>query len=115
VPAAAALVKVPLTPKRIPGFDAALAPVGAARRYSVGGNVAWVAWAEGLRLADLDHMLSAQGLSGLVVRGSLGRTVLGTITGDAFARRVKVALDPAGRFPPLPWDTTAPSASREAS
>jgi len=115
VPAAAALVKVPLTPKRIPALDAALAWVGAERRYSVGGNVAWVAWTEGLRLADLDHVLSAQGLSGLVVRGPLGRTVLGTIAGVAFARRVKVALDPAGRFPPLPWDTTAPSASRKAS
>jgi len=115
VPTAVPLVKVPLTPKRIPGFDAALASVGAERRYSVGGNVAWVAWAEGLRLADLDHVLSAQGLSGLVVRGPLGRSALGTIAGAAFARRVKVALDPAGRFPPLPWDTTAPSASREAS
>jgi len=115
VPAAAALVKVPLTPKRIPGFDAALASLGAERRYSVGGNVAWVAAAEGLRAADLDQALSAQGLSGLVVRGTLGRTVLGTIAGAAFARRVKAALDPAGRFPPLPWDTTAPSAAREAS
>ena len=115
VPATAALVKVPLTPKRIPALDAALVSVGAERRYSVGGNVAWIAWAEGLRIADLDQALSAQGLSGLVVRGSLGRTILGTITGEAFARRVKVALDPAGRFPPLPWDTTAPSASKEAS
>ena len=39
------LVKVPLTPKRIPALEEALGPHAApARRYSVGGNLLWLGW-----------------------------------------------------------------------
>jgi hypothetical protein len=43
VPAGWPLVKVPLTPKRIPTIEAQLNGVEA-RRYSAGGNVLWLAW-----------------------------------------------------------------------
>jgi glycolate oxidase FAD binding subunit len=95
-PAGWCLIKVPLSPARLPSFDAAL-PAGARGRYSAGGNVAWVAVPEE-QLAALEAALNAQTLGGLVVFGSAGRPLLGQRTGEAFARRVKTALDPNGRF-----------------
>jgi hypothetical protein len=97
VPAGWALVKVPLSPARVASFDAALAASSVARRYSAGGNVAWVAVAPE-QLADVEAALSAHGLAGLLVLGPPGRPLLGQRSGESFARRVKAALDPAGRF-----------------
>lgn len=93
------LVKVPLTPKRIPGLEAVLSgPQGLAspRRYSVGGQVAWIAW-PGTREA-LESLLGPLGLPGLVIFGPAGRARLGLRPAEAFERRVKAALDPMGRF-----------------
>jgi glycolate oxidase FAD binding subunit len=95
-PAGSALVKAPLTPARLAAFDVAIAHHPAQRRYSAGGQVAWVAWPA--PIAMLHELLSAQGLSGLVVWGAPGRPLIGLRAGGAFAQRVKSALDPAGRF-----------------
>jgi len=91
------LVKVPLSPARLADFDAAIAGASTLRRYSAGGNVAWVAFpAE--QLASFEAALNAQALAGLLVFGPSGRPLLGQRTGAAFATRVKTALDPNGRF-----------------
>ncbi len=96
-PPEAALVKVPLTPARIPPLEAELDRTAALRRYSAGGQVAWIAWPESI--AKLHELLIAQALSGLVVFGSPGRPLLGVPRSDhAFAQRVRQALDPHGRF-----------------
>ena len=89
------LVKVPTTPAVIPLLDAEL-PRAVSRRYSTGGNVAWLAWpgSEG----DLDGLLCRLGLPGLVVLGEVQKVRLGSLPGSAFARRVKEALDPSGRW-----------------
>jgi glycolate oxidase FAD binding subunit len=97
VPAGWSLVKVPLSPVRLSSFEAALAGGSALRRYSAGGNVAWVATAAE-QLPGFEAILSAQGLAGLLVFGPPGRPLLGQCIGEAFARRVKAALDPDGRF-----------------
>lgn len=97
-PQETALVKVPVTPIHIPALDSTLAE--APRRYSVAGNLAWIAWPG--PLTDLDTLLKAHKLSGLVLMGPTGQPWLGLQTGAAFARRVKQALDPAGKFPALP-------------
>jgi glycolate oxidase FAD binding subunit len=89
------LVKAPVTPSAIPWLDAELARE-VHRRYSVGGNLAWLSWPGAEE--DLDRMLSGLGLSGLVVLGGSRRARLGRLTGSAFARRVKGALDPLGRW-----------------
>jgi len=91
------LVKVPLSPARLASFDAAVAALPAQRRYVAGGNAAWVALPVD-RLPGLEAALNAQGLAGLVVFGPAGRPLLGQSAGAAFARRVKAALDPQGRF-----------------
>jgi glycolate oxidase FAD binding subunit len=96
-PATHLLVKVPVTLGAIPGLDAALATAGACRQYGAGGNVAWIAWP---RSADaLDVLLTEIGLAGLVLTGCSSRALLGRIRGEGFRRRIKAALDPAGRFP----------------
>jgi glycolate oxidase FAD binding subunit len=94
VPAGWSLVKVPVTPKKIAALDQSL-PSQAARRYSVAGQVAWIATAD---RAALDATLTAAGLSGLVLVGPAGKARLGVQPGAAFERRVKQALDPGGRF-----------------
>jgi hypothetical protein len=93
---AAALVKVPLTPHRVPDLDVFLAQNGALRRYTVGANLAWVAWTG--TMDPLELYLQERQLSGLVVIGPAGRSRLGLRTGDSFTRRVKQALDPSGRW-----------------
>ncbi len=93
------LVKAPLTPARIPDLEAQLSGTEARRRYSSGGNVAWLAWpqAQGAR-AQADSLLSGLGLAGMQVLGPPDEGLLGLQTGASFLRRVKQALDPAGRF-----------------
>lgn len=122
-----ALVKVPLTPKRIPSLEAAFKegkylrhrtgpeqkPV--TRRYSVAGQVVWLAYPA--RLDDLENLLVSQNLTGLVLWSGLAASsdesayemetptammrsaILGQTSGAAFLQRVKSALDPAQRFP----------------
>lgn len=100
-PQDAALVKVPLTPRRIAALDAALDAGGSRRRYSGGGQVVWIAWPGPVEA--LHQVLAAQGLSGLMVFGDPGERgpLLGAPRSDhAFARRVRAALDAAGRWGP---------------
>ncbi|HLF28297.1 MAG TPA: FAD-binding protein [Anaerolineae bacterium] len=95
-PAGWSVIKVPLTPRRIAALEHSLTGVQARRRYSGGGQVAWIASPESL--PTLDALLNEQGLSGLVVWGPPGQSRLGIRVGESFERRVKAALDPAGRF-----------------
>jgi glycolate oxidase FAD binding subunit len=96
-PADWSLAKVPLTPARIPALDAELSQMGARRRYSAGGQVAWVAWQGGRD--PLEGALLKHGLAGLLLRGdTTGGVRMGKRTGEGLARRVKEALDAGGRF-----------------
>lgn len=88
------VVKVPLTPSDIPALDACVREVK--RRYSVGGNVAWLAAA---RHHDFDAALRALGLPGLTLLGSAdGDPRIGAHADNPFADRVKRALDPLNKF-----------------
>ncbi len=97
--AAATLVKAPLTPAQIPALESRLTAVPATRRYAVAGNVLWIAWPDAL--AKLDSMLDELGLAGVVVRGQTTSPWIGRAPASAFARRIKAALDPHSKFPPL--------------
>ena len=96
VPQGWSLVKVPLTPKRIPSLEASLENLDCLRRYSGGGQLAWIALPQGT--GALDEILLGEGLSGLVLRGSAETIRLGVRNGNVFAQRVKAALDPVSRF-----------------
>jgi glycolate oxidase FAD binding subunit len=86
-------VKVPLTPARIPALDAHLR--GLQRRYSVGGNVAWIATDD---LSRLDAILKSLALAGLVLVNAQGDPRIGWHRTNPFAERVARALDPEGKF-----------------
>ncbi|MPY90688.1 MAG: FAD-binding protein [Luteitalea sp.] len=98
----AALVKIPVTPARMTALDEALATDGVARRYSGGGEVAWIAWPG--PLATLDTLLDTLQLSGLLVIDAAGATRprldprMGVRPGEPFLARARQALDPNGRF-----------------
>ncbi len=101
VPADWSLVKVPITPSLIPGLEGAVSTDDLKRRYSAGGNLAWIALPG--RLAWLDTELIELGLHGVAVLGPARIRVpfLGAPRGREFAARVKRALDPLERFPEL--------------
>jgi glycolate oxidase FAD binding subunit len=96
VPQGWELIKVPLTPARIPALEVELRKSQILRRYSAGGQVAWLATQAGGE--DLETLLSNQGLSGLALFGQPGKVVLGARTGELFFKRIKSALDPERRF-----------------
>lgn len=95
------LVKVPIVPSRLTELDAKLADSNVRAWYGVGGNLAW------LNLRDCDsatvghihHVLYELSLSGLLVMGKHDQGILGRSINNAFATRLKQAMDPEGRFP----------------
>ena len=91
------LVKVPLAPKQIPLLDGKLGAIP--RRYTAGGNVAWIAAQNSRELAKTLHSL---GLIGLHIVGEPDMPYLGQPKGVALAQRVKQALDPNDKFMALP-------------
>jgi glycolate oxidase FAD binding subunit len=91
----ASVVKVPITPAKIAAFDATLGTMQ--RRYSVGGNVAWVAVSAQDQRA-LDMTLTSHALSGLVLLNTSDDPRIGMRTQNAFTSRVKHALDPQNTF-----------------
>ena len=87
------LVKVALSPKQLPAFDAMIAHDH--RRYSVGGNIAWVATDD---IAHIDNALKACSLTGLCLRGAVDSAVIGAPIDNALADRVKQVLDPQDKL-----------------
>jgi len=96
VPAEWVLVKVPITPGRISALEDALTGDRVLRRYMAGGQVAWLAL-EG-SLEELASVLETQSLPALPLFGPPDMPRMGDFAGRAFYKRVKDALDPAGRF-----------------
>lgn len=100
LPAGTRAIRVGLTARAVPALDAALAAAGASARYSLGANVAWVAWPEERPLAGLDVALRGLGLAGMALTGAPAPALLGATGGGPFAARIRSALDPHGRFDP---------------
>ncbi len=92
IPPGANLVKVPITSNHIPVLENTLAE--AKRRYTVGGNIAWIADVDNARL---DRVLDGLDLVGLQLWGT-GKPYLGKRKGLVLAQRVKQALDPHNKF-----------------
>jgi glycolate oxidase FAD binding subunit len=95
-PADWALVKVATTPAQISMLEQQLLTTPALRRYAVGGHLTWLAWPGAL--TDLQTLLAGLQLGGLVIRGATANPRIGVQPGQAFARRIKQALDPMGKF-----------------
>jgi glycolate oxidase FAD binding subunit len=97
-PSDSSLVKIPLTPAKIPSFEDRLLKTGlqnSLRRFSSGGNVAWICVDE---VAQLEDILLELKLSGLVINGWSQRGLIGLQTGLGMLSRVAQALDPNNIF-----------------
>lgn len=103
LPAADHLVKIPHTIHQVLPLHTALGEVP--HHFSQAGNVAWVAWSG--PLLPLHEMLLKQNLNGVVWRGE--PALLGHNFAPSMERRVKLALDPMGRFPEFPHFISSPS------
>ncbi|MEW6045022.1 MAG: FAD-binding protein [Bacillota bacterium] len=98
-PEQAAVVRIHMLPSLLEAVDAVLERPGAARHYSVGGNVAWAAFADPPDWDALERELRRLQVAATVLRGPpRGRVWLTGLSGANFAGRVKAALDPHGRF-----------------
>jgi len=90
------LVRVPVTLPVLPRLDAALDRYRPPRRYTVGGNLALIAWSDSLDI--LATVLRNLGLAGQVLLGSPERPFIGAVTPNAFEERLRGVMDPDARF-----------------
>jgi glycolate dehydrogenase FAD-binding subunit len=95
-PPGATLVKAALTPERIPRLEAFLAGKPVLRRYSCGGQMAWLAG--DVPLKEFNDWFKQLQLNGTSFFGPPGWPRLGDFTGRPFYVRVKEALDPRRHF-----------------
>jgi glycolate oxidase FAD binding subunit len=100
LPPRARAIRVGLTARAVPALEELLAEAGATARYSLGANVAWVAWPQEQQLDALDRGLRALTLTGMALTGPPAPALLGAGGGGPFAARIRSALDPHGRFGP---------------
>ncbi len=97
LPDGAALVKVAVSTSQVETLDARLAEIDAMRSYSVGGNLAWIGWSGPMQ--ELDALLMALGLAGLVLQGATISPLIGCQPGTSLLARIKQTLDPQRSFP----------------
>lgn len=90
------LIKVPITPKKIPRLHRMISEPHFKLRYVSGGNLAWIGCND--QLGSLDENLTGLGLSGLVVLGQYKKAKIGFQIRSAFYDRVKIAFDPIDRW-----------------
>ncbi|MCY4465087.1 MAG: FAD-binding protein [Chloroflexi bacterium] len=89
----ACLAKVTLAPRQLLALDAAID--GAKRRYTLAGNIGFVACEDASWLGDV---LARLGLRGLLLRGQARSPLLGAPLENVLAARVKATLDPLGKL-----------------
>lgn len=92
------MIRVPLTADRLLVLEQQLSNLDVVRRYCAAGNVAWIWIDDANPLTRLDALLASLSLPGRVVRGPRSACVLGARRTDAFADRVRIALDPQRKF-----------------
>ena len=97
-PAGTTLVRIPSTLPMLPRLESLVGEAARARRYTVAGNLALVAWPG--PLDALDAALRDLGLVGQLILGDPrpAGPFLGAVTTNAFAERLREVLDPDGRF-----------------
>ncbi len=101
VPSDHRLVRIPLLPEQVLPSERLWAERSAGpRRYSVGGNVLWLAWPETADWRPLDEALEQLGRSALVVTGNCQDVQRGQARGGAFAERLAAVFDPRRKFRP---------------
>ncbi len=91
------VVKVVLSPKQIPKLEDSIGHADYARRYSVGGNMAWIATIPN-NLSQLNRILSELSLTGLHILGDSEKSILGKPIDNPLSNRVKQIFDPENKL-----------------
>lgn len=91
------IVKVVLSPKQIPALDSAIENADYSRRYSVGGNMAWIATAAD-QIDQLHDILTDLNLTGLQIIGTSHNPILGQPIDNPLSERVKQIFDPENKL-----------------
>ena len=92
------VVRVPVTSREAAALERAVVTANGSVRFSLAGNVAWVAWPAGAPLTNFSTALTALRLTGVVLSGADARPLIGASISNAFGQRVRRALDPFDRF-----------------
>jgi len=95
------LIKVPCTPQNLPNLDVVFGRIDALRRYSAAGYIAHVSL-NADQADTVDTELQKLGLAGLVLRGPAPKARIGHNPAATAETLLKNALDPDGKFLPLP-------------
>ncbi len=95
-PPSGAVFKVPQTPLSIERLEQALLHFETARRYSIGGYVAWIHWESDIE--TLSSLLESHNWSGQLASGRSTAKLIGDSPQKAFYQRLKSAFDPARKF-----------------
>ena len=89
------LIKVVLSPKQIPTLDNDLQNLNIQRRYSVGGNIAWLTTDD---VVALFAILDKHQLTGLPILGQSDSPIIGQPIDNVLSERVKHVFDPENKF-----------------
>jgi len=95
-PQSGLLYKIPVAPQKIEKLEAALTSKGSARRYSIGGYVAWTHWES--EVDSLSSILEPLNLSGQLASGQSEALLIGATPQASFYQRLKSAFDPNEKF-----------------
>jgi glycolate oxidase FAD binding subunit len=101
VPGDATLIKIAINPRQIVEIERSLEKGAAShvkRRYSVGGNVLWLAWPNEKTSEKLSRLLMSWNLPGVAVRGEPWGILGPHNKGDAFQQRLTSVFDPSSKF-----------------
>ncbi len=104
VPENHSLIKVPISPAQVIKAERLLSESGveSVRRYSVGGNVLWLATPQSSGEEQLDRLCQQLGRPALALTGNWSDPQRGSPHGQAFARRLLSVFDPDSRFAAVP-------------
>ena len=95
------LLKMPISPPRIPETEDLLNNRVALRRYGAGGSVAWIGLPNAESVAAFGEDLTTRGFSALAFMGENASPLIGAYPGHFLLNRIKSAIDPDGRFLPF--------------
>ena len=100
VPADHQLIKLPISSAQVVIAEQLLAEASfeSVRRYSVGGNVLWLAVPERVGGDEVDRLCQQLGRPALALAGSWSDPQRGLRHGQAFAERLLTVFDPDSRF-----------------
>lgn len=100
VGANSSLIKLPIAPGQMRPLDEVLQRLDPlmARRYSVGGNVAWIAWPQTVPSTELLSLCRQLNRNALALTGQWAPALMGDARGGVFRERLLSQFDPTGKL-----------------